>query len=581
MNLKNKLPVQRKINTAQLKKTNSSSYFRINYQLNNKKYWLGDKSINLNNSQKFQLNNSTLINPNIIGSGYSSQINHTNISHNLLYDDIINLKNKLNKLKFELSLLKGENHKKEEEIKKVQKILENSKKKIKDKQYIRKLSGQNQMIKLKEEYHKLQTEIKEKVDENKIIYSKIKSIDIEDFENKNENNINIFKEKITEYRNYIKNNKEYEKELDNCYLNKDLFFKNHAYLEKILEEIKIKNNNINSMKEQLYKLKEKYNKLNENKKKIITFNDSIQKNNEKLLKEKKKREDFLMKKPIISKQIDDFKKRSNDLKLEEESHEIEIKRINKIKEEKNKKKKEKKEKIKIDIEINPDNKIDKRIKLYESLIKESKERQKEFIELFEYYNNFIKKEENKNDSNKLDFKDENKIEEKDNDYSAFINSPLNSTNRKNDIVINKKIDEQEEDFNNFKFLLSIMFYIKKISRDKIENILLNYRTQNYYIEKIKDKNNFLLQLSKDILSLIKDKNENDIKLLKNLFIYLYNEKYKNNKELFFDNVINDFVEKNKILFKKNEENELFEKVKKEYLNNSKSIKEKINKKNRE
>ena len=474
MNTKNKLPVKRKINTVQLKKTNSSSYLeRTNLQLNNKIYWLGDKSINLNNSQKFPLNNSTLINSKSIGNCYSSQLNHTNISHNLLYDDIINLKNKLNKLKLELSLLKGENHKKEEEIKKVQKILENSKKKIKDKTYIKKLSGQNQMIKLKEEYQQLQTEIKEKADENKIIYSKIKSIDIEDFQNENENNINIFKEKISEYKNNINNNKEYEKELDNCYINKDKFFKNHEYLESILKEIETKNNNINIMKVKLGKLKEKYNKLDENKKRIITYNDSIQKNNEKLLKEKKKREDFLMKKPIIFKQIEDFKKKANDLELEEQSHENEIKRINRIKEEKDKKELKKKL-LKIDIEINPDNKIDKRIKLYESLIKESKERQKEFIDLFEYYNNFIKQKEKNKNHKKINEKEKEKdsninndiykkeLKEEKDDYSAFINSSSNSTNRKNDIDINKKIDEKEEkEFNNFKFLLSIMLYIKK------------------------------------------------------------------------------------------------------------------------
>ena len=227
------------------------------------------------------------------------------------------------------------------------------------------------------------------------------------------------------------------------------------------------------MKGKLGKLKEKYNKLDENKKRIITYNDSIQKNNEKLLKEKKKREDFLMKKPIIFKQIEYFKKKANNLELEEQSHENEIKRINRIKEEKDKKELKKKL-LKIDIEINPDNKIDKRIKLYESLIKESKERQKEFIELFEYYNNFIKqKEKNKNDKkiNKKEKEKDNNInndsnkkelkEEKD-DYSAFINLSSYSTNRKNDIDINKKIDEKEEkEFNNFKFLLSIMLYIKK------------------------------------------------------------------------------------------------------------------------
>ena len=54
MNTKNKLPVKRKINAVQLKKTNSSSYLEgTNLQLNNKIYWLEDKGINLNNSQNF------------------------------------------------------------------------------------------------------------------------------------------------------------------------------------------------------------------------------------------------------------------------------------------------------------------------------------------------------------------------------------------------------------------------------------------------------------------------------------------------------------------------------------------------
>ena len=233
------------------------------------------------------------------------------------------------------------------------------------------------------------------------------------------------------------------------------------------------------------------------------------------------------------------------------------------------------------------------------------------IELFQYYNDYIKQKnnydkikseaklidgKNKNKdknysksksttSRKIDKKNENnenKKEDEDSNSSLLFDSS-NSTNRKNDINIDKKKDEKEEKrYNDFKFLLSIMFYIKKVPRDKIENILLNFRTQNYYLDNLDDKNNYLLNLSKDILKLINDKNEYDINILKKLFLYLFDEKYKNDKELFLNNIIKDFYESNQLLlFNKNEENQLYEKITKEYFNNSNSIIEKINKKNKE
>ena len=87
MNIKKRIPVKRKINEIQLKKRNRSSYLEgTNYRLDNKIYWFGDKNINLNNSQKFGVNTSSLINGNNKGNSFSSKLNHTNISENLLYD---------------------------------------------------------------------------------------------------------------------------------------------------------------------------------------------------------------------------------------------------------------------------------------------------------------------------------------------------------------------------------------------------------------------------------------------------------------------------------------------------------------
>ena len=319
------------------------------------------------------------------------------------------------------------------------------------------------MIKLKETYQNLQSQVKEKIDENNSMYNIIKTINIEQFKNEYNNNIDILKEKISEYRNILKNNKEREKELDICYLNKETFFKNHTYLEKLLNCIENKNNSINSLKNDIEKLKDEYNKIDENKNRILTYNDSVKKNNEKLLFEKKRREDFILNKPIIIRKIKEYEKKKDDLIEEERKNQENIDEIKK----KNKKleKPKKKNLFKSFIQQNPDDNIDQKIKLFNSLIKESKKRQNEMIELFQYYNDYIKQKNNydkikseaklidgenknkdKNNSNKSttsrkkdkkNENNENKKEDEDSNSSLLFDSS-NSTNRKNDINIDKK-----------------------------------------------------------------------------------------------------------------------------------------------
>ena len=89
-------------------------------------------------------------------------------------------------------------------------------------------------------------------------------------------------------------------------------------------------------------------------------------------------------------------------------------------------------------------------------------------------------------------------------------------------------------------------------------------------------------MSKDILSVINDKNENDIKSLKKILIYLLEEKYENNEELFYKNIINDLISKTKLTFAENEdeENKLLGKIIGLYSNKSNIIIEKLNKDNK-
>ena len=329
---KEKISFKKRIKILKLKKSSSTPYILYTNDSTKgcKSAWAGEKALIKSYSQKFNLNNSTSLNPNNnFTKGFSSIINsNANTAQTLLYDDIMKLKNKINKLKLELSFLKSESRKKDEEIKKVEKFIETSTNKIHEKKTMVRLQGQSQIIKLKNIYQKLQAELKEKKEENSKIFNKIKNVDIIKLENDNNYNIDIFKEKVNEYKNNLISNKEREKEINSNSFNKSEFFENHSYLEKILKSIEIKSIKNNTMKEDLKNLKDQFNKMDEDKKKLLTYNDSIQKNNQKLLLEKKKREEFLMKKPVIIRKIKEYEKRAKDLEMKESQNSENIININ-------------------------------------------------------------------------------------------------------------------------------------------------------------------------------------------------------------------------------------------------------------
>ena len=216
------------------------------------------------NKDEIQLNNSSKISSKFLPNQNSLIINHENFEPSLLFKEIINLKNIINKLKLELLNINSENRTKDEEIKKVQKILEYSKKKLKEKNYLQKLNEQNQMLKLKDAYQKLQEKIKQKEDENKSIFNKLKLIVLEVLINDNDKKINKIKEKVDEYKDNLQYNKNLE--LNFYYFYKDQFFQNHKYIVSVIEQINSKSNTINLLKENLKKLKDKYYEMNENKK---------------------------------------------------------------------------------------------------------------------------------------------------------------------------------------------------------------------------------------------------------------------------------------------------------------------------
>jgi len=461
-------------------------------------------------------------------------------------------------------------------------------------------------------------------------------------EQENENNLILLKEKIIEYNNSLQQNSEFDNQIYYTHFNREEFFYNHNYIESIQRQIDDKNKKIFLMRENLYQLKENFNKIEQERQKMLSYNKSLEKRNEKLLIEKKKREDFILQKPVILRKINEYEKKAKGIEDENRKNESEIEKLSNTNKMMIKQLKESQipkpmdyNKI-ITIERNPNNNIDQRIVLLQSLIKESKDRQNEFIEIFEYYDDYVQQKEkyeiindeakmieeknllnmnnnqkiddNKNNNNMDDSnfeekkniekdsgkKEENNINEinnltnalkekniqnKDEDKSQrkekdiLNNSPssINSKNKEkfdeNENVEEKskeskekinqmeiKENEKEKDNNKekkyktFQFLLSIIFLNQGLKKEEIEQIILE---ENSNI----NEDEYLSNLSKNILSLIDDKNEKDMEILQKIFKYQLKNNYSNDVDLFKAKIIPDFLEKNKFTLVQKEEDE--------------------------
>ena len=611
-----------------------------------------DKSLNLRKSQDIsrntQLNNSCYFVRKNKPRYYSIKIQKK--GKNLLYEDSIKLKTKINKLKKELAILKSDNLKKTEEIKKRKKDIIIA---INRESTFGNLKEENIISKLKDNYDNIKNKIKNMKENNFKLFNELKNINL--FLNEKENTENIFllKEKILQYNNNLKQNLEYNNKIFyTTYFNRDEFFSNHNWIENIQKQIEEKNKNIFLLKENILLIKKRYNKIEKERKKLLSYNSSLEKRNEKLLIDKKTREDFILQKPIILGKINDYEKKIKGIEDINKKNENEIIKLSNASKNILKQLKENKTIKPINynkyilIEDNPYKNINQKIILLQSLIQESKDRQNEFIEIFEYYDDYVQQKEkydiinneakmieeknfininnnnnenninNNENNNDVKITDEslykNKDKENSNDYiinnnendieknniinneqenknnkseeniinneqeNILNNSPssINSKNNKekenlneNEIVNeNENIEENKEEiyqeepreriqnnkkekkYKNFQFLLSITFLNQGLQKEKIEKIISEKNSDM-------DEDNYLLNISKNILSLINNKNEKDIKTLTKIFKNNLKEKYLNNINTFIEKIIPDFLEENKFNLIKSEEDE--------------------------
>ena len=305
----------KKINQKQ--RPNSSCVVRsVNYSISSTLGGEGSRKKSMDNSKLVQLNNSCIYNNTFllpsknnsinISESYISTKNIKNKNKNELYEESIKLKTKINKLKKELDLAKSNNHKKEEEIKKRERAIEIAKNKLRENNSFGNLKEENIIIKLKDNYQILKSRIKKQVEENSKLQNYIKQLNINDLEKENNTNLFSLKDKIDEYNLNLQYNLDFNNELNLYFFDKKEFINNHKYIEKMQKIIDEKNIKIKSMKENLQMMKDKLNQIEENRKRIISYNDSIKKQNERLLIDKKKREDFILKKPIILGKISQY-----------------------------------------------------------------------------------------------------------------------------------------------------------------------------------------------------------------------------------------------------------------------------------
>ena len=567
-----------------IKSDKTKSVDLINSQNNNNN--IRTKLFKFRNKNEILENNKTNINYNIFKSannnnnlGGNSNLNiNESVEHKLLYEDIIKLKTRINKLKMEYSFIKSLTRKKDEEIRELERYKEEAKYyygKNDKNNFFEKLRYLKQIVDLKNIYEDIKIKLRQQKDINNAIFNQIKFLDLAELKNKNEENLKKLKRKVEEYNEIQKINEDLVNEISKTDWVKNKFLENHKFVIKLKLDYDQKKSLINSLQEKLDKLVKQRENINTKKNRILLRNSSIKNDNEKLLKERKAREDYLIKQIEIEKKIASYETMTMNLKNETSENEENINRFTKNKII------EPVFKYKSFYEENPFHNKEKKVTLYESLINDSKKRQNEIKEKIKELmeENEIKFNSNKRYNKiiiKNDKKEINTTTDK-NNINEVSEIFENNTNNINTGIKDIKLEEKEKDGNLIEnnnndndnnnneliLLLNIMFYINDISEDKIKNILLNFKTEKYFINSLNEKNSSIMKLSTEILQTFN--NKKDIDNLKNVLLYLLEKKYKENLILFSNEAINDIFilkDNNKILFNKKEEKNLLEKIKK-------------------
>ena len=427
-----------------------------------------------------------------------SNNNDETVEHKLLYEDIIKMKNKINRLNKELLFLKSTNRKKDDEIRELENYQEEAKYYFGKKDnniFYKRLEMSKEIIKLKNKYESIKIKYQKQKEINDDLIKHIKLLNLAEINNINNENKKILLNKTEELTTLRKENEELENKLINLDWVKNKYEQNHNFVLKIKLNINKKISKINKLKNNLQKLEDKYKKIKTKQNQILRRNLSIIGDNKKLLDYKKYREEYVIKQTEIEKQISIYEMKTRNL-INDSNDKENI--INDYLQQNNTEWRENNQIIQFNykpiLEENPNEIKDKNVILYESLIQESKKKQNELINnlmiLIDVSKNKIQLRKNisKNlDENNYINNDIKDIIENDNSQLFSNIETINGGIKEINIEDHGEITKKN---NNFIFLLNVLFYIKNISQEKIQNILLNFKTEKYYIGNINKKEDF-------------------------------------------------------------------------------------------
>ena len=570
----------------------------------------------LNNSQisiPSIANNTSMKNTHDSSFTLTNKLSSSLIDNKLRRNNSVQMKKLVTQYKNDFSLARSEIKKKEliqqKRIKSAMIFGKNSREKIIDKS--------TEIEQMKRQFKSLKKELLEQKELNQTISNDIKKNPILQLRGENENMYLKIKNLVIKYIDSVDINQETELKIQEMKSDTELFKERHLIIQQLQSDVEASTKKIANIKSEIEKIREEI-VLNENyiKKKTIE-NNNLKKQNEKILSEKKQRENYLFKKPVYEKKIEELTKKVDSYKLMSKTNEqtiFKLQKENSILAIKNQEQQSHIMKpmnysnIK-EIEENPSNKVNTKILLLKSLIRESKKRQDEFRDIIAHYDDYIQqkksyeqikeeekeiekdnKENTQSNETKEDVKKEDNKENLSSNYEKF-----EGLEEENEIKINDKDDNQKEKIkskNNvkneidtptlnpisfgeactkkekkiFKYLLRIMFTVNLINEKMaIETILKDLSSFSNDV--------IVNELTSRIFKEIKNENKNDQVLAQSIYEDCFNRKYKGDKNKFIQSITKFFGKIH--LFTKEEECSLLEDFKKNYLPKYESIMNKI------
>ena len=281
------------------------------------------KLINSNNYNSNYSSFPNLFSSNSTSDITSSTINFTQpkkIQREQLYEEVIQLKKQINVLKTQISLIKSDNQKKDNELlikgKEIDNFLEDNKNSENNNSHVNveKLKGSNSISLLKKDYFDLKKILSEKENLNKDLKIQIKNAKPINFQYQNDNLQKQLIDLVEEYYRIQEENDNNDKllnELSNLPL---IFQSNHNKIQNLQKNIFDKNQNINDLKNKLSELNQIHSKNIDLIKKQNISKFHLNKHNNRMLLDKKNKENIIKMKTTYEKQIKDLNSKLNEYK---------------------------------------------------------------------------------------------------------------------------------------------------------------------------------------------------------------------------------------------------------------------------